>query len=200
MSTPEPRQRPDPDSQLLNLFAQSEQLVDLLNGFFTKLDSGRSKDFLAIAEHIAQAKADIRDLRPQDISTKGIPTAGAELHAITQDTEGATNTILTVAEAILDMDASTLNLKEKVDDEIMKIFEACSFQDLTGQRVSKIVKVLSQIEETISRLASSIGLEDAAAPAHELTESEKRARDLLLNGPAIGGPETKQAEIDDLFV
>ncbi len=96
------------------------------------------------------------------------------------------------------MDASTPNLKDRVDDEIMKIFEACSFQDLTGQRVSKIVKVLSQIEERISHLAASIGMEDAA-PARELTDAEKRARDLLLNGPAIGGPETRQSEIDDLF-
>jgi len=189
------------DPKLIALFSQSEQLVELMNSFFAKLDKGRSQDFLDIANHIAEAKEDIRNLRPMDISTNGIPTAGAELNAITQDTEGATNAILSSAEAILGMDASTPGLKDKVDDEIMKIFEACSFQDLTGQRVSKIVKVLSQIEERISRLADSIGDGERTASARkdELSIEEKRRRDLLLNGPAIGGPETHQSEIDDMF-
>lgn len=194
-----PLSPPDADqSELLNLVQQSETLVELMGGFFTRLDTRRSQDFEAIIGYIAEAKAEIRDLRPQAISQSGLPTAGAELHAISRDTENATNVIMSAAEAMLDMDVSTPGLKDRVDDEVMKIFEACSFQDITGQRVSKIIKVLTQIDALISRLADAVGAVDAATAA-PLTAAEQRARDLLLNGPAIGGPETRQADIDDLF-
>jgi hypothetical protein len=87
--------------------------------------------------------------------------------------------------------------KAAVDDEVMKIFEACSFQDITGQRVSKVVNVLKQIEERVGKLANTLGVEDSAP--QEMSAEEKRRHDLLLNGPAIGGPETKQDAIDAMF-
>jgi len=183
---------------MLQLTQHSEALVGLMNAFFERLDTRRSEDFHDIAADIARARQEIRDIRPHDIAENGLPTAGAELAAITGDTEVATNTIMTAAEAILAMDTATPNLKAAVDDKIMEIFEACAFQDITGQRVSKIVKVLSRIEERINHLADSLGIEDAEG-AGEMTAEEKRRHDLLLNGPAIAGPETKQDEIDALF-
>ena len=191
----------DDASGLLTIVEQSDTLVELMHGYFTRLDTRRSQDFELIAGYIAQAKSDIRDLRPQAIVQGGFPTAGSELQAITDDTEVATNVIMTAAEAMLDMDVSDPDLKDRVDDGVMKIFEACSFQDITGQRVSKIVKVLGQIDDLISRLADAIGAVDGdeAVTERPLSAAEQRQRDLLLNGPAIGGPETRQADIDDLF-
>lgn len=183
---------------MLQLTQHSEALVALMNGYFERLDTRRSDDFSAIAADIAKARQEIRDIRPHDIAEHGLPSAGAELAAITGDTEIATNTIMTAAEAIIGMDASTPNLKDAVDEQVMAIFEACAFQDITGQRVSKIVKVLSRIEERINQLADSLGIEDATTEV-EMTAEEKRRHDLLLNGPAIEGPETKQDEIDALF-
>ena len=194
-----PADNADP-SDLMALVQTSDELVELLHGFFTRLDTRRSQDFETIAGYIEQAKAEIRDLRPQAASQSGFSTAGAELQAITRDTEGATNAIMTAAEAMMDMSPGDAGLKDRIDDEVMKIFEACSFQDITGQRVSKIIKVLTQIEDLISHLAEAVGLEEGAAAAPvDLSAAEKRARDLLLNGPAIGGPETRQDAIDDMF-
>ncbi|MDV6331678.1 protein phosphatase CheZ [Asticcacaulis sp. 201] len=192
-----PKSEPEFDPMLQTAMRTSEELVSLMNAFFVRLDTRRSGDFISIADEINKAKSEIRSLRPQDISETRLPTAGAELLAITRDTENATNVIMTAAETMLGLDASAPDVKDRVDDEVMKIFEACSFQDITGQRVSKIVQVLTQIEQRVSRLAEAIGLDDASPP--ELTAEEKRQRDLLLNGPAIGGPETQQADIDDLF-
>jgi len=183
---------------MLQLTQQSEALVGLMNAFLERLDTRRSEDFRDIAAEIAKARQEIRDIRPHDLAEHGLPSAGAELAAITGDTEIATNTIMTAAEAIIGMDTRAPNLKAAVDDQVMVIFEACAFQDITGQRVSKIVKVLSRIEERISHLADSLGIEDAEARG-EMTAEEKRRHDLLLNGPAIAGPETKQDEIDALF-
>lgn len=186
------------EPKLINLMQQSEALVALMRGFFKQLDKRRAEEFRVIAGYIAKAKEEIRELRPQDLSQERIPTAGAELEAITRDTEAATHTIMNAAEAIMGMDASDPKAyKAAVDDQVMMIFEACSFQDITGQRVSKVVHVLQQIEERVTKLASALGVEDK--PVESLSEREQRARDLLLNGPAIGGPETAQDAIDAMF-
>lgn len=185
------------EPKLINLMQQSEALVALMRGFFQQLDKRRSDEFSIIAGYIAKAKEEIREMRPHDISQDRIPTAGAELEAITRDTENATHAIMNSAEAIMGYDGSDPDYKTKVDDEVMKIFEACSFQDITGQRVSKVVNVLKQIEERVGRLASTLGIDDGAP--REMSAEEKRRHDLLLNGPAIGGPETKQDAIDAMF-
>ncbi len=200
----EPRDREDFDPalvgelepKLINLMQQSEALVALMRGFFQQLDKRRSEEFRIIAGYIAKAKEEIREMRPHDISQERIPTAGAELEAITRDTENATHAIMNSAEAIMGMDGSEADYKSRVDDEVMKIFEACSFQDITGQRVSKVVNVLKQIEERVGRLANTLGVDDKPA---EMTEDEKRKHDLLLNGPALNGPETRQDAIDAMF-
>jgi len=185
------------EPKLINLMQQSEALVSLMREFFQQLDRRRAEEFRVIAGYIAKAKEEIRELRPHDLSKERIPTAGAELEAITRDTEDATHTIMNAAEAIMGMDVSDPKAyKMAVDDEVMKIFEACSFQDITGQRVSKVVSVLRQIEERVGKLAATLGIDDKEV---ELTERERRARDLLLNGPAIGGPETRQDAIDAMF-
>ncbi|MEM9966338.1 MAG: protein phosphatase CheZ [Asticcacaulis sp.] len=186
------------EPKLINLMQQSEALVALMRGFFKQLDKRRAEEFRVIAGYISKAKEEIRELRPQDLSQERIPTAGAELEAITRDTEAATHTIMNAAEAIMGMDASDPKAyKAAVDDQVMMIFEACSFQDITGQRVSKVIHVLQQIEERVTKLASALGVEDKAVET--LSEREQRARDLLLNGPAIGGPETAQDAIDAMF-
>lgn len=185
------------EPKLINLMQQSEALVSLMREFFQQLDKRRADEFRVIAGYIAKAKEEIRELRPHDLSQERIPTAGAELEAITRDTEDATHNIMNAAEAIMGMDTSDPKAyKMAVDDEVMKIFEACSFQDITGQRVTKVVNVLKQIEERVGKLALTLGIEDKDV---ELTEREKRARDLLLNGPAIGGPEVRQDAIDAMF-
>ncbi len=186
------------EPKLINLMQQSEALVALMRGFFQQLDKRRSEEFSVIAGYIAKAKEEIREMRPHDISHERIPTAGAEMEAITRDTEAATHTIMNCAEAIMGADISDpAAYKAQVDDEVMKIFEACSFQDITGQRVSKVINVLKQIEERVGRLANTLGVDDGGV--QEMTPEEKRRHDLLLNGPAIGGPETKQDAIDAMF-
>jgi chemotaxis regulatin CheY-phosphate phosphatase CheZ len=183
---------------LVEVMQQSEMLVGMMRTFFAKIDRCRSEEFLTISSYIKKARDDIRELRPHDIAEDRIPSAGAELDAITKDTESATNAIMTCAETIMSLDPGDdlSAYKASVDDEVMKIFEACSFQDITGQRVSKVVTVLRQIEERVGKLAETLGVEDKEAV---LSEAEIRRRDLFLNGPAIGGPEVKQNAIDALF-
>jgi chemotaxis protein CheZ len=191
------RDRAPNDPHLAEVLKLAEDLVKAMQGFFTEIDRTTSNEFRYIAKYIVKARDEIAALRPKDMSENKIPSAGAELEAIVRNTEEATNTIMTAAETIMGADTSdAAAYQAAVNDEVMKIFEACSFQDLTGQRVSKVVTTLKHIEERITAIAAAIEIEDA--DVIEAPE-EKRARELLLNGPALNGPEVAQGDIDAMF-
>lgn len=186
------------DPRLFMLAKQSEALVSTMSDVFRRIDTRWITQFRSIYDAIGEAKAEIRSIRPLEMATHRLPTATSEMDAITADTESATNTILASAETIMGLKSTDAAAKAAIDDEVMKIFEACTFQDLTGQRVSKIVGLLAQIEGRITKLVDTLGVHDGED--HEpVSPEEQRRRDLLLNGPAVGGPETGQAAIDALF-
>ncbi len=82
----------------------------------------------------------------------------------------------------------------------MVIFEACSFQDLTGQRISKVVETLEHIEARVSRFAAAIGAkDDPKGNTKEEEKRKKRKEDLLLNGPAKTGEGVSQDDVDALL-
>ena len=185
------------DRQLVDVLELSGVLTDAMGHFVSALDETIKDEFVDIAGFIKKARNEIGDLRPKDIKTNRIPSAGEELEAIVADTEIATDKIMQTAEDVLAMDPdSTEDFGMQIQDKMLVIIEACSFQDLTGQRVSKVVNTLKQIEDRISRFAEVMGVDEDEV---EVTPEEQRRRDLLLNGPAIGGPETAQDDIDAMF-
>jgi chemotaxis protein CheZ len=156
-------------------------------------------EFRYIATYIARTRQEISALRPNDIRNERLPSAGAELDAIVRNTEQATHTIMEAAEAIMAADPSDMNAyQDTVNEKVLEIFQACSFQDITGQRVQKVVDTLRHIEGRVARFAEVMGVQDLAH-AEEESAKEKRKKDLLLNGPALNGPEVKQDTIDALF-
>ena len=161
------------------------------------LDAPLHAELRRILDYIARARDEIAALRPNDLREERLPSAGAELDAIVKDTEAATHEIMGAAEAMLACDAPDLaGYKAFVEQQAMAIFQACSFQDITGQRVTKVVAVLRQIEERVGSLADSLGVVDAQA---DETAEDRRRREQILNGPAVGGPVVSQDEIDALF-
>ncbi len=185
------------DRQLVDVLELSGVLTDAMGHFFSALDETIKDEFIDIAGFIKKARNEIGDLRPKDIKTNRIPSAGEELEAIVADTEIATDKIMQTAEDVLAMDPdSTEDFGTQIQDKMLVIIEACSFQDLTGQRVSKVGATLKQIEDRISRFAEVMGVDEDEP---EVDAAEQRRRDLLLNGPAIGGPETAQDDIDAMF-
>ena len=81
---------------------------------------------------------------------------------------------------------------------VVKIYESCNFQDLTGQRITKAVNALKFVEEKVEKMISIWG-EETIAELAEKTK-EKRTDDArLLNGPSAEGKSINQSEIDLLF-
>lgn len=154
-----------------------------------------------IADYIVTLRQEIAVLQANEMHMERIPAAGQELAAVVTSTEGATNEIMAIAENVLSADASDpAAYKEFVDKEMMALFETCAFQDLTGQRISRVVKTLEHIEARVSRFASYTGVQDEAGFANS-GEAEQAARreKFLLNGPSIADEGNTQPDIDRLL-
>jgi chemotaxis protein CheZ len=79
-------------------------------------------------------------------------------------------------------------------DAVTNIYEASAFQDITGQRITKIVRALQSLEEKLTSLASAFGpLDEAVAPKAPAGDAA------LLNGPQRETTAASQTDIDALF-
>jgi chemotaxis protein CheZ len=137
-----------------------------------------------------------------------IARASGELEAIVAGTEQATQQVLQAAEDI-DQTASALmavlkgsyekGLANDIRDRVVQVFEACNFQDLTGQRVGKVVEILASLEEHVGRLAEIWSRLESFEPAVLADGSD--GDDRFLNGPRLNGDagHSSQSEIDGLF-
>ena len=154
----------------------------------------------ALGRTISSAKAEIAALRVDDINVSHIPFATDELDAIVAHTASATNAILACCETLDEVGAAASGeMAAKLTDVTTRIYEACSFQDITGQRITKVVATLKTIEEKVASIIAAFGdrSEMTAAPlpvaSSEVTEAS------LLNGPQLPTVAMDQSEIDRLL-
>lgn len=154
-----------------------------------------------IADYIVALRREIGALQANEIHQSKIPAAGEELAAVVSSTEGATNEIMSIAEGVISADANDpSSFKAFVDKEMMAIFEACAFQDLTGQRIGRVVRALEHIEARVSRFANYTRVEDVPGFITEREAKEAaRKSDLMLHGPLTSDERNTQTAIDELF-
>ncbi len=151
-----------------------------------------------LARTISSANSEIAALRVDDITDHDIPSATDELDAIVGHTAQATHAILEVCET-LDEVAATVGADQaaRLQDATTRIYEACSFQDITGQRITKIVSTLKTIESKVGHIISTFGpdITHAARHAadHVMTDAD------LLNGPQLPAQAMDQSDIDKLM-
>lgn len=190
------------DVSLSDVVRLAEISTEAFQAFFSAMDSAVLREMREIADYITAMRREIGSLQVNDIKNAHIPAAGLELDAIVQATEAATNTIMTCAEAVMATDAGApvSAYKAAVDEKMMIIFEACSFQDITGQRIAKVVETLQHIETRVSRFAAAVRTHDLEGPLTdaEARSAERKAR-LLLHGPQPEGIGNKQGEVDALL-
>jgi chemotaxis protein CheZ len=140
-------------------------------------------------------------LKPNELTRERIPSANDELGNVVQATASATHTIMAAAEEILGAgELSDKDYRELVETRVLAIFEACSFQDITGQRIGKVLDALGQIEKRLNRFSSAVKVRDSAdGPDPEEALRQARREVLLLNGPQTEDVAIKQDDIDALF-
>jgi len=126
-----------------------------------------------------------------------------ELDAVVNGTALATQKVLAAAEEI-DQLANNLSaaLKGKIEqgpaqdirDLVIRIFEACNFQDLIGQRVTKVMATLKFIEDHIAHALDEMKNEPHAPAPDEAGRQ-------YLHGPRleIDRGHVAQIDIDAMF-
>ena len=167
-------------------------------------------DLGATYEAVQRTKREIATLVLTNFTNPEIGRVSQELKAVIGGTEDATHRILRASEEI-EKAAKTLGaaLKTTQDQQLARdivnqvtgIFEACNFQDLAGQRISKVSATLKFLEEHILRLVEIWGGLEQLADVQPAAKAEIRKYPKLVNGPMLEGDHgcVSQEEIDALF-
>lgn len=183
-----------------------DKVVKIINSVIEKVeaaeDVSRENIYLelkALHDLIEVTRKEISASRASDISGTHIPDATDELDAVVEATEVATGTIMDSCEALTAYaDQLDSSHKDYVLSQVTKILEACSFQDITGQRITKVVRSIKQIDEKISALMNV--LEDKIPGLPNSPFVDTREGDAkLLNGPQMVDKAITQSDIDKLL-
>jgi chemotaxis protein CheZ len=146
----------------------------------------------------------------------GVEVAALELETVVAQTEAAANDILAASESIETMAGAiqsetsleaAKSLAGEIAEKVTVIYMACNFQDLSGQRVRRVVDTLNFVESRIHKMIDAWG---GLQALHELIEAEIQTQEeeretegaaALLTGPAPVNAEdhVDQDAIDALF-
>jgi chemotaxis protein CheZ len=131
--------------------------------------------------------------------------AAGKLGAAVEGMEKATVKILKSTE-VIDDSAKALaaalktdyerDLAQDIQDHVVKIYEACNFQDLAGQRIGNVIATLNMIDDQVASILDRCRGQPGDTPAAEPFSGRG-----LLHGPRLDGASghTSQSDIDVLF-
>jgi chemotaxis protein CheZ len=176
-----------------------KEVVSSLAGDVTPADLKFYAELEELASYIRHAKEEIAEIKPKDISESHIPHATDELDAVVGATEEATNKIMDVCDTISGLASSCeAEIGQQLIDCTTRIFEACNFQDITGQRITKVVQTLKHIDVKVEALLNALG-EEISHEGRAVGVSEELDEKALLNGPQLPHKAIDQDEIDRLL-
>ena len=183
-----------------DIAAVVEAVMKTLSGDVSLAEFQLYHELQRLADYIQSAKREIAAIRPDEIRAHHIPMATDELDAVVGATAKATGEILDAAETLERM-AGTMAAPtgDEVRNVATRIYESCNFQDITGQRITKVVRTLKHIEDKIDALLSAFGegIKAVAPPVEEaLPPGDERN---LLHGPQMPAAANKQDDIDAIL-
>ena len=161
------------DRRVSELSAEIHAAVQLVDFSETNLSGQLARIHEQIATVVAAPAAATRN-------------SGLELEAVVQATESAANRIMEAAEAIGDWlrhgrrDPDAL---EEVAQRVNAIFEACTFQDVTGQRIRRAIEHLQQVETMLEGIMPASPADPGPAAAD----------------PDMADPDLLQDAVDQMF-
>jgi chemotaxis protein CheZ len=163
----------------------------------------------SISEAIQRTKQEIATLHYAGAQGREMARVTDELGAIVLGTETATNSILAAAEKVDELAGNLAarvtggdrEIAREIADQVICIFEACNFQDITGQRIGKVVAAMRFVEERVTQMIEIWGGLESFKEVQTLEDSSRAGDRALLNGPALADDSgcTSQDDIDALF-
>jgi chemotaxis regulatin CheY-phosphate phosphatase CheZ len=154
---------------------------------------------------IMQTRNEIAALKPEEAGNNRIMAATEELDAIVTACERATADILTATERMQEIGEKAREfgfdpeLCDEIENHATDIFMACSFQDITGQRTTKVVNVLRYLEQRVNSMIDIWGVEGIVVDESQFEPIDKREDAHLLEGPQLEGRGNAQDDIDKLL-
>jgi chemotaxis regulatin CheY-phosphate phosphatase CheZ len=197
--------------RLEDITEQLHQEVARLGGVQLTTNAAQQLNLLreelhGMGELIANTRTEIAGLIPHGAPNSRLTSASDELDAVVGATERAAVEIMGAAEhaqeaaqhlrKIPALPPEALRDLDTVEAAAVDIFMACSFQDLTGQRIRKVVQALTYIEKRVIALTVLWRGADRLDPT-EGVAWDTRADAHLLNGPSDRG--LRQDAIDSLL-
>jgi chemotaxis protein CheZ len=202
---------------------QVRELVAAVKEMFGQSGSAQTNERLyhelgELAKYINNARKELQEVKNSNIAEEQLPSATNQLDAIVQMTEQATGRIMDECDRLTmfhtDMRERLINMDPPlepdalagVDDSmneaaasVTHIYEACNFQDITVQRIQKVVRALQEIERQVLRMVVVFGLMENRNNLDAETTAELQEDAALLNGPQLGGQGLDQDEIDSIL-
>ena len=180
-------------------------VAPILEGFIEVIEDAINDNDRVIYNELKHISTNIRQLKLELASNhpgKAIPGASNELDEVAKSIETAAHTILDTTEVILSIAPEIANEKQSqaITENATKILEACTFQDITGQRINKVLNALSEIESTTQKLLSLAS--DTLHLPKTSPQGDNRSAQLqqgLLDGPQASATAPSQDDIDNLF-
>jgi chemotaxis protein CheZ len=158
-------------------------------------------EIAAVADYVTRLRAQIRALRPNELLNARLPQARGELSDVKAEGETASNAIMAAAEGILSIeDLPPAEYRGLVEEKVFEIMQACSFQDLAGQRITRATTALTEIEKRLARFASAVKVPDAVENFDRAAiMREARKEVLLVEGPQAATIAIEQDAVDRMF-
>jgi len=161
-------------------------------------------ELVDLDQAIAPTWVDLARPKPAGASPCDAAFATDQLEATLAHTAAATDRILDVCE-MLDRVAGELgNLRGRrnreasvqLGDATRRIYEACGFQDITGQRITKVADAIKGLETRIAQIVSALG---SAGVGFEANWTRVEVDPRPLAGPSLPTTMTKQSEVDHIL-
>ncbi len=178
------------------------------NGPIGDVDKRLQSEVLNLIQYIQRLRTEIAGLAQEKNDQTAFDGMADRLDAIVESTAHATDTILSAME---DVERIVEQLREHptpseidslcdgIDAKTMEAMETCSFQDLTGQRISKIVGSMKFVEERVNAMAELCGRTEVQALTDQWELPSQDDDGVPLEGPQRPGEGISQDDIDELF-
>ena len=178
------------------------------NGTTGGLDRKLQTEVLNLIQYIHRLRKEIAGIAQEKDDQTAFDGMADRLDAIVESTAQATDTILAAMEGIDGFveqlrahpePAGIDSICDGITAKTMEAMEACSFQDLTGQRINKVVGSMKFVEERVNAMADLFGRTEVQALTGEWELPQQIDDGVVLEGPQRAGEGISQDEIDQLF-
>ncbi|MCK5556340.1 MAG: chemotaxis protein, partial [Alphaproteobacteria bacterium] len=158
-----------------------KEVVEIIRTVLGSIDKNNEptaklhNELSTLVSYIENMRSELAHMRSIEISHHHIPTAADELDAVIEETASATGTIMDACEKIEKVaDSLTSPVSDDLANAVTSIYEACGFQDITGQRITKVVKTLKHIEAKVTEIINAFGHSGEELES-KITDNDKKS-------------------------